>query len=379
MRVARRAQIPESKMQSNRYDVVVVGSGIAGLTAAAIAARQNRTVALIATGPGALALSHGWLKAEQIGPPSAATDQSEAIAFFCELARLAGYPLAGDIAHPRSLPTHLGSYESVAFAPQRLWNAALPGADSTAIVGIRGLSSFDENFMADRLNERVRLARSRRSYAARQITFSRNFGIPATALQIAVCFDRDADFRSELIDTLRSAASGFERILLPGILGLHSSEQQIVQLEQELGCSVCEVPTLPPCIPGLRLFHRLESYLHSVGVELFRGYPVKSLHLRDGLCAGLDIAAPGHGITLHGHSVVLATGRRSAQIMGEASAGCDEQMRPLSSTGAVMAQNLYFAGSMPANRTGNNGDMMKILGGYRAGTFAATTRGAYAS
>jgi len=366
-------------MQSKSFDVVVVGSGIAGLTAAAAAARQSLRVALISTGPGSIALGAGWLKAEPMGPAAEAAELSEALAFFCETSRLAGCPLMGDIDRPRPMPNYLGSFESVAFAPQRLWNAGGDGMASTVIVGIRGLSIFDENFMAERLNERVRVAGSPYAYKARQIALSHDFGTPSTVLQIGLCFDRDPAFRAELMAALRTAASGFERILLPGILGLHSSEWMLAQVEAELGCSVCEIPTLPPSILGLRLFHRLQSYLHSNGVELFAGFPAQRLLLRDGMCAGVEVTAPGHPMTLRGESVVLATGRRSAPLLNEPIAGCDAHMRPISSAGDLLAQNLFLAGTLAHSGLGHPGDTMRILSGYRAGTFAATTRGAYAS
>lgn len=362
-------------MQNNRFDVIVVGSGFAGLTAAAVAARQSLKVALVATGPGSLALGPGWLKAVPDGPSSVASELNEAMAFFCELARLAGCPLAGDLASPRPMPTYLGSCESVAFAPQRLWNAAARGTVSTAIVSIKGLSIFDENFIAERLNERARAGGFPRSYTARQIALNRDFGLPTTVLQIGLCFDRDAAFRAELIDALRPAAAGVECVLLPGILGLHSSDDLLLQLEKDLGCPVCEIPTLPPSILGLRLFHRLQSYLRSLGVESFSGFPVENLPLHDGVCGGVEIAAPGHLFALHGESVVLATGRHSAPLLAEPIAGCDSQMRPLSASGAVMAHNLFLAGTL----ADSGGDTIRILSGYRAGTFAATSRGAYAS
>jgi glycerol-3-phosphate dehydrogenase subunit B len=369
----------ERTMQSKTFDVVVVGSGIAGLTAAATAANQGLRVALVATGPGSIALGAGWLKAEPLSASSDSAELSEAMAFFCELARLAGCPFAGDLDHPRPMPNYLGSWESVAFAPQRLWNAAADEKVSTAIVGIRGLSIFDESFMAERLNEQVRVAGSPYSYTARQIALRRDLGIPATVLQIATCFDRDAAFRAELMAALRTAASGFERILLPGILGLHSSDWLLAQLEADLDCSVCEIPTLPPSILGLRLFHRLQSYLHSSGVELFTGFPAQRLLLRGGTCAGVEIAAPGHPLKLHGESVVLATGRRSAPLLDEPIAACDAQMRPVSSAGDPVAHNLFLAGTLAHSGMERPGDTMRILSGYCAGTFAATTRGAYAS
>jgi glycerol-3-phosphate dehydrogenase subunit B len=363
-------------METNRYDVVVVGAGIAGLTAAGAAADRKLKVALVSTGPGSFVTGPGWLKAQEILRFSAAPELSESIAFFCEMARLAGCPFGGDISASRSLPSLLGDFQRVAFAPLPLWNAEPRDGVSTAIVGIRGLSSFDENFMAELLSERARAMSSGCIYTARKISFARDLGIPATTLRIAQCFDRDAGFRAELVDALRLAASGFERVLVPGILGLDSSAEQIAHFEGELGCSIGEIYTLPPCIPGLRIFHRLESYLHNIGVELFRGFPVEKLEIHDGPGIGLRIASPGHPLNLRCDSVVLATGRRSASLLGGAYAGHDQQMRPLTSAGSVMAPNLFVAGSL---LDGDDGEVPHILTGFRAGKLAASTKGSYAA
>jgi glycerol-3-phosphate dehydrogenase subunit B len=366
-------------METNRFDVVVVGAGLAGLTASDAAARHNLKVALVTTGPGSFVLGPGWLKAEDIARVSSEPELKKAIAFFCERSQLAGCSFAGDIAAARFLPTVLGDLQRVAFAPISLWNSAPREGTSTAIVGVRGLSSFDENFMADRLNERARALGSSCTYVGRQISLTPNLGIPVTTLRIAASFDRDPAFRAELIDALGSAASGFTHILVPGMLGIHSSDQQLAQFEHDLGCSVGEMPTLPPSVPGLRVFHRLESHLRKSGVELYRGFPVQKLELHDGSCTQVHVDSPGHTMILPGESVVLATGQYSANLLGNACAGYDEQMRPITSTGLVMARNLFVAGSLLHSGAKDSGDAMEILTGYRAGNLAASTRGNYAA
>jgi glycerol-3-phosphate dehydrogenase subunit B len=366
-------------MGTDRYDVVVVGAGLSGLVAAGVAAHRKLKVALVSTGPGSFVTGPGWLKAQEILRASAELELKEAIALFCKLTRLAGCPYAGDISTTRALPSILGDLESVALAPLTLWNAEPREGISTAIVGVRGLSCFDENFMAERLTEQAHLISSSCTYTARQISLTREMGIPVTTLRIAQCFDRDPTFREELINSLRTAASGFARILVPGILGLESSDEQIAEFERELGCTVGEITTLPPSIPGLRVYHRLESYLHKIGVELYRGFPVEQVEIHNGLCTGLRVACPGRPMNLHCQSAVLATGRRSVSPLGNEYAGRDQQMRPLTSTGSVMARNLFIAGSFPHSGEDHHGDVLHILTGYRAGNLAASTRGNHAA
>jgi glycerol-3-phosphate dehydrogenase subunit B len=368
-----------SKMGTNRYDVVVVGAGLSGLVAAGVAAHRKLKVALVSIGPGSFVTRFGWLKTQDVLQAFAAAELKEAISFFCELARLAGCPYAGDVSASRFLPSVLGEFHSVALAPLTLWNAEPHDGASTVIAGVRGLSGFDENFMAERLTEQARLISSGCTYSARQISFSRDMGVPVTTLRIAQCFDRDSDFRAELIEALRTAASGFARILVPGILGMSSSAETIAEFERELGCSVGEIPTLPPSIPGLRIYHRMESYLRGIGVELYRGFPIEEVEIHDGLCAGLRVASPGRPMILHCQSTVLATGRHSTSLLGGDYASCDQQMRPLTSKGSVMARNLFVAGSLSHTDTGHYNDVMHILTGYRAGNLATPLRGNHAA
>ncbi len=366
-------------MDSHRFDVVLVGAGLSGLTAAAAAARRNRKVALVAIGPGSFVLGTGCLKAQEFPQPDAADEMGEAIAFFREMAQAAGCPFEGDLSARRYLPTILGEFQSVALAPRSLWNAEPRNSTPTAIVGIRELSSFDGNFMAERLNDQALMLGFAGTYTARQISLAHIFAGPVTTLRIATRFDSDPGFRSELVSALRIAASGFERILVPGILGLHSSGQQLAQLERELGCSLCELPTLPPSVSGLRLFHRLWSYLNQIGVELYQGFPVEKVWVHDRCCTELQIASPGHSMILRGECVVLAAGRHSAGLLDRAYAGHDEQMLPLTSAGEVMARNLLVAESGGRDEAGSSGHAMEILTGYRAGNLAAATRGHYAA
>jgi glycerol-3-phosphate dehydrogenase subunit B len=299
---------------------------------------------------------------------------AEAIEFFREMVLAAGCPFEGGISQERLLPTILGDFKRVALAPYSVWNAEPRSDISTAVVGVRELSSLDANFMAERLSEQARRRGVSCAYIARQISLAHIFGASITTLRLATRFDSDAGFRAELAGALRSLTAGFDRVLVPGMLGLHSSAQQLSQFESEVGCSVGELPTLPASVPGLRLFHRLWRYLRERGVELFEGFPVEKVWVLDGCCTEIEIASMGRPNILCGEDVVLAAGQSSAALLGDAFAGRDEQMHPLNVDGSVMAWNLFVAESAEG-KTG--GDAGKILLGYSAGNLAAATRGRY--
>jgi glycine/D-amino acid oxidase-like deaminating enzyme len=133
-------------MESNRYDVVVVGAGLAGLTAAAAAVQQNLKAALVATGPGSFVLGPGWLTTADIARAGSAQELKEAIAFFCEKSLFAGCSLEGDLSTARPLPTLLGDFQRVALAPSSLWKAE-PRPDTSSArsriqLRLRGAADF---------------------------------------------------------------------------------------------------------------------------------------------------------------------------------------------------------------------------------------------
>ncbi len=366
-------------MKSSHYEIAIVGAGLSGLVAAAAAASNGARVALIAAGPGSFVLRPGWLKQQEIAGRAFAQDWTGPLAFFSDLASQSGCLFGGDATEPRHLPSILGELARAAMAPKRFWSAEPRNGSRTAIVGIRGFSGFDENFMCERLREQARLLSIECAYTPHQIHLGRAFGVPVSLARIAECFDRDPRFRSELCAGLRSAASGADRIFIPGMLGLHSAESQIAAFELEVGCALCELPTLPPSIPSLRLFHRLSKYLGSGGAEFHRGFPVQQLEIQHGVCTSLTVATPGHPLTLSAKTVVLAAGRRSAHLLGPDFQSVDAQMRPLATDGSVIAQNLILAGSLMDSAPATRGDAADIFSGYRAGTLAAVEREAHAA
>jgi len=76
---------------------------------------------------------------------------------------------------------------------------------------------------------------------------------------------------------------------------------------------------------------------------------------------------------------VMATGRRSASLLGEKFARLDPQLHPVTSSGAVIALNVFVAGSVVQSGDGDSGNVSHILTGYRAGNLAASTRGNHAA
>jgi anaerobic glycerol-3-phosphate dehydrogenase len=250
-----------------------------------------------------------------------------------------------------------------------LAHAGFRKALPTLIVGVESLSVFDASFLASRLNEQARARGLSVGYAACTVALPANLGTPLTTLRIANAFDRDDQFRATLAQLLRTASAGYERVLVPAMLGLRTTDAQLAEFEQSVGCVVGELPTLPPSIAGLRMYNLLLHHLRGLGLEFYEGYPAESIKASNGICTGLRIASPGKPFTLHADAIVVA----ATHIVAATQASSNLL------SGCANARNLFVAA--PSSELHGEPHVFagKILAGYRAAMSASAERGVYAA
>jgi len=364
-------------MDGNAFDLVVVGSGLSGMTAAASAAAGGARVALTSTGFGNFVFGAGCVEKGKIAISTTKKELAEAFAFFRTFAEEAGCPYAGGPEESLDLPTMFGTFQEVAMAPAFLAGAAASRGGRATIVGVKGLSSFDVGFIAERLTAEARKRGWSVTYDAWQIGLAAVPGTTPTLLQFANRFDRDEAFRDELLAALKPVARETDLIILPGILGMRSRHERIESFAAGLGCRIAELPTLPPSIVGLRLHYALEERLRQAGVEFFNGYPVSGLAIADGRCRAVSVATPARERTLAAEAFILASGQFSDHLLQGGLAGVDRQLRPLGTDGKPLAENLHAVGALlPAAASGGRrgGNELAIVTGYRIGRTAVAAK-----
>lgn len=329
-------------MHADSFDVVIVGSGLAGFTAAALAAEQEQRVAVVSSGTGSCALRSCCVEVREASMLSEEPDLAAAFAFFRTLAQAAGTALVGSLEQTFHLPTLLGSFQPMHIAPLLVANARPESAERTRVIGLRGLTGFDAEFLAARFNQQATIHGWATRYDPHTVELSPALGRPLTTLRVAQAFDRNAAFRAELAAALAAARGNAERILLPAVLGIEAADPVRAVFASAVGCPLGELPTLPPSIPGLRLAHHLEAHLRARGVAFFPGYPVERLEIERGICTGVQIASPGRAFHLAAQCVVLATSAGWRQLLASAQA-IDAEQRPLDAEGRPIAENLFAA------------------------------------
>jgi glycerol-3-phosphate dehydrogenase subunit B len=266
-------------------DVVVIGGGVAGVTAAAAATAAGARVALVRRGPGVSAMTAGgWIDA----PPTG----------FADLLRAAGLPLlscAGGLPHPEGTLLHCAA------APAAHVRAGLRGGAERALVcGIAGLPGFRAAALAalwaDALDGQTD------ALAHETVTLDGTPSAGWSPVSLAAALERDAHLLGAPL-AHAVGAHGVARVIVPAVLGLERHSAVHATVEGAVGATVGEALGTPPSLPGWRLDRALLAVLANVGAELFTGVARVADDLR------VSVATATGTLSLHAGAVVLAAGK----------------------------------------------------------------------
>jgi glycerol-3-phosphate dehydrogenase subunit B len=281
----------------------VIGAGLAGLTAALRLAEGGARVLVLAKGVGATHLSAGTIDVlgyipERVHRPREALSRlggghpyslvgTEAVAASIEwlkarVARgsLAPYSYEGGLDENLLLPTALGVPRPSAVVPETMAGGDLRRDDPIFVVGFRGLKDFHPALLAEMLS------RTGRSVRSAELDLVPEGRADVNSLGYARAFD-DPSFRAEVTAQLVGRLGAEERVAFPAVLGIADPHAAWAELEQRLGRPVFEIPTLPPSVPGMRLFAILREALRRAGGRVILNAVVTGAE-RDGGVAERD-------------------------------------------------------------------------------------------
>jgi glycerol-3-phosphate dehydrogenase subunit B len=277
--------------------ILVIGAGLSGLMAAHTAVNAGFKVKVIARGLGALHWSAGTvdllgytaadprtavkqpletirqLAETEPGHPYSLIGQAKLARFlddFVALTHTMGLPYGGaaSAGHNLLLPSPAGAARPTYLAPQAQLAGDLSRPEPMLIVGFEGLRDFYPQLIADNLQ--------RQGYRARAAFLPFNVASmrrDANMVHLAAGFD-EVERRRLLARALKQLVRPGERIGLPAMLGLHHHTDVMTELAAATGAPIFEVPTLPPSVPGVRLFLALQRRLRDAGVPVEAGMEV---------------------------------------------------------------------------------------------------------
>jgi glycerol-3-phosphate dehydrogenase subunit B len=146
-------------------------------------------------------------------------------------------------------------------------------------------------------------ALARRGVAVQRIEANPPDGRTDT-VALARAFDRLVEPERTFAALASRLEAGIETVLVPAVLGLERHDQ-IMAAAAATGLTCLEVPTLPPSVPGLRLWQALNRRLTDGGAMIHMGVKVTGRVGPDGRIAEV---VDGHGRRFAADAFVLASG-----------------------------------------------------------------------
>ena len=425
---------------SRIIDVLVVGSGLAGLVAALTAAREGRSVRMVTDGKGSLAISGGcvdllgyaggqrlndpWSGMDLLPPAHpyrllGASRVRAAVDMLLQCAADQGWPLH-TAATPEGapcnalLPTIMGTLKPSYLLPDGLDPAALARARRILVAGVHGLRDCRPALIVSQL-------RRYRDWADKDfVPLMLPSPLGAThrslsALDLARLVDRPQG-RDWLIQNLRKHAGQCDAVLLPPICGSRADASIWHELNQAVACPLVEMLSIPPGVGGLRLRDALLRELRRHDFELVENARVIRATTDEKRCTSLTALAAGQERRHTARAFVLATGgilgggielapgsaRESVfkldipvpsdvtlwsepeifgnHVFSRLGVRVDGEMRPQDDSGQAWYDNIFFAGRNVGGydfATEKSGHGVALATGWQAGRMAAATAGKF--
>ena len=308
--------------------VVVIGAGLAGLTAALRLAEEGADVTVVAKGSGGLGLSPGTLDVLGYAPgrvdapleavaglidalpghPYAHVGDALGAALTWFAGRVPGMRYRGDGPRNLLLPSAVGVPRPTALAPASMAAGDVRGGGRFVAVGLAALKDFFPRLLAENL-ARADLAGAEVAVRHAEVSASPRPGRADVAAQVfARALDDRPAFRAELADALRAVAEPGETVLMPAVLGLARAGEVWDEIQERAGVPVAEVPTVPPSVAGMRLDAELAGAVRDAGGRIRLGPEVVGCAGGDGRIAEVHVRDAARTRPIAADAVVLATG-----------------------------------------------------------------------
>ncbi|MDP2968668.1 MAG: anaerobic glycerol-3-phosphate dehydrogenase subunit GlpB [Deltaproteobacteria bacterium] len=300
------------------YDLIIIGMGLSGLIAARTAAESGRKVLVIGKGMGCLTLFSNtidvlgkipettrlrdglsqWIQDHPDHPYSKVglTGIAEGLSSFTSLFHPPySFQTIGD--GNCFLPTGAGTMRPTHLVPDTMVAGASAKEKKALIVGFKGFRDFYAEYIAGPLKWR-----------GITLPLPDTPGQEISATTLSRWMEK-GPFRETIGQEIKKNLSGETCVGFPAILGMNHPMEVKMALEEKIGVEVFEIPTLPPSIPGMRIFNRFKEWLIRKGVTFLLGHSVAKVSIKNKRCEGVYVFNPPVSNFYSADRFILATGR----------------------------------------------------------------------
>ncbi|MBU8913784.1 MAG: anaerobic glycerol-3-phosphate dehydrogenase subunit B [Spirochaetales bacterium] len=291
-----------------KFDVAVIGSGMSGLMASIYLAERGVSTAVVSRGNPICSISSGCIDIAGSGPDTLKAIDSfpgehpyhkvgkeallESIEYFQELMSKHGLEYDGDSRKNRSILTPIGKRRVTSLVPFTMKAAETADGDAFHIISFKDIKDFFPSYLTGRFPD------------AQVSVFDAG---THTTVGIATKMDND-DFLVSFVNWIREQEIARDKIAIPAILGITKTREIHDRLERDTGRTFFEIPTLPPSIPGLRLYRSLRKIAEGKGVSFFSSAEISDFGKERKKILGLTIKKPGRPDYVDAEAFILATG-----------------------------------------------------------------------
>jgi glycerol-3-phosphate dehydrogenase subunit B len=295
-------------MSVTEFDVVIIGAGVSGLTAGALLAEQGFKVALVTKGEPTACLSTGCvdvcsrndnplLSIKNLPPehPFHLVPENtirESLNNFQAAMKDMGIPYVGVPEKNRSVISALGTAKVSCLIPSTMEAAPQDNKDSIHIITFKGLKDFYPGYIVSR---------------RKNTKFSEFDAGVSSTMGIASHFEEKI-FLEKFIIWLGKLNIQEDRIAFPAVLGLESAAEILKNIAILMGKPVFEIPTIPPSMPGRRLFNALKGLFCEKGGTIYWAWPVAGIEKSGKIIEAVTTPSEGRPNSINARAFILATG-----------------------------------------------------------------------
>ena len=252
-----------------KFDTVIIGGGLAGLTAGIALQREGRSTAIVSTGQNALYFFSGSFE-------SIVEKDEKIIDFFAK----AGIPLhyAPGV---RFMP--LGSFRPSALCLEDTDIFPSPQLGSKVlIINFMGYHDFFSTFLAEGLEKEGMQCRIRLLDLPELEPLQQSPG-GMRSVQMARVLD---PVWEKFVQEVRLLIKDEDVVVVPQVFGLKDPSTPGL-IREDLPVRVIFAGTLPPSVPGIRTQHLLGRHYEHLGGTLLKGDRAQRAQFKDGRVVGI--------------------------------------------------------------------------------------------
>ncbi|MBR6887566.1 MAG: anaerobic glycerol-3-phosphate dehydrogenase subunit B [Selenomonadaceae bacterium] len=298
------------------FDVIVIGGGLAGLMAAAVAADNGQRVALLTYGSGSLPLASGAIDFLDAKAPDVAIKNlpahhpykkiglkacDAAAKFFCDVTAKADLPYNGRLSAQIPIVTAVGTLKYSALVPESMDASNLADKKKIFVVEIKGLKDFYAAMIADNLKKIF----PDKTFATAKLDLNLLGGRDITCMDAAQIISGNEQILADGLKTLD--AGDDDAIIIPPIFGLEGNASRAA-IKSQLRAEILETTCLPPSPTGIRLQRAFIKFLQNAGVRIFENSKVVRGVLDGKKVTGVVVENSVREKVFPARKVILATG-----------------------------------------------------------------------